>query len=63
LKSNKQLVYEFREIMGRDLKESGIDPNRIRPWRVEMWEKFKELEERLCPVEADMKKKARGESL
>lgn len=49
--------------MGRDLKESGIDPNRIRPWRVEMWEKFKELEERLCPVEADMKKKARGESL
>ena len=28
-----------------------------KPWRGELWKAFREIEDRLCPVDADMRKK------
>lgn len=61
-RSNRELCGDFRALLTTGFHaEAGIDPDEAlritKPWRGEVWRAFRELEDRLCPVDADMRKK------
>ena len=61
-KTNRDLCAEFRALLTTGFHtEPGIEPDEAlrltKPWRNELWKAFRELEDRLCPVDADMRKK------
>lgn len=67
-KSNKELCDDFRELLtgGFHITEDGISCSDLmdgaamrnealrvtKPWRNELWKTFREIEDRLCPLEA-----------
>lgn len=64
-KSNRQLCAEFRALLTTGFYASpGVDPGEAlaitKPWRNDLWRAFRELEDRLCPLEALAREKAKN---
>lgn len=72
MKSNRELCAEFRELLTTGFRIDGEiacsdlmnDAQQLeealrltKPWRNDLWKAFRELEDRLCPVDADMREK------
>lgn len=69
MKSNRELCAEFRELLttgfyavpkNGETDNGGLQPHALtitKPWRNDLWKAFRELEDRLCPVDADMREK------
>ena len=61
-RTNRELCNDFRALLTTGFyTEAGISPDDAlaltKPWRNDLWKAFRELEDRLCPVDADMRKK------
>lgn len=71
--TNAELCAAFRELLtkrfyvvdengdeytGNELREEAL--RATKPWRNELWQKFREIEDRLCPVEAMAREKRKS---
>lgn len=69
MKPNREVCAEFRELLTKGVyfvnndgelyneRATAVRLAETKPWRNELWKAFREIEDRLCPVEADMRKK------
>ena len=63
--SNRELCAAFRTLLTTGFyADSSINPDEAlritKPWRGEMWKAFRELEDRLCPLEALTREKQKN---
>lgn len=63
-KTNRELVDEFCELLTTGCYgPSSISPDEFlaitKPWRADLWNAFREIRDRLCPLEALAREKER----
>lgn len=69
--TNVQLVASFRALLTGGLKASLAKDTKFhndadvialtKPWRAELWNAFNEIEERLCPLEVETRRRIKNE--
>jgi predicted metal-dependent peptidase len=63
-KSNQQLAEEFRSLLTKGAKEEMGEELLVatKGWRARLWRAFAEIEDRIDPLGAIARRKARGEA-
>lgn len=65
-RSNREICAAFRELLTTGFyADPSVNPDEAlritKPWRGEIWKAFREIEDRLCPLEAlDRERKKNG---
>lgn len=65
-KSNRELVEEFTQLLTAGVYgPSNIPPDEFlaatKPWRADLWVAFREIADRLCPLDALAREKAKAD--
>lgn len=65
---NRVICEQFRALLTTGFYASpGVDPDEAlritKPWRNDVWKAFREIEDRLLPVDADMRRKREADNL